>query len=560
MSAFSNFINSCRTALRGMLSHPVLVVILCHAWIVNGLRDAGNPVLAPVFAFLSVFVDRLCKGKTGYSWILVPLYVGSCYIKALDGFGFTVAFTVICAAILPLCYLWVKRAKEDIPFIRQAGATAWSLFIALVSVSVLAGICALILLTIDSLFGFNTSHIIDWTIRFCYTVLLAPIFISIDENRQTDGHSRTVEAILNWVVSPALILYTLVLYAYCIKIVASWTLPDGQVAYMTLAFFIILFICRAYRNIQEKKPFKWFYKYSWTVSIPLFILFWVGTFRRLSDYGCTSARYYLFISGIILMFLVIRREKKSPSSFYHYFCMALSAIFLISIACPGICHKDISMHSQRNIVAREAARLGILDQDGRFVDRQYECKDSIEAMSYRKIYQAMLSMDNMDERSIGRCFGIDSLEVYLCRLPLNVQQFSMSERVYNYYNDIEGINRTLYRSNQWILETDGFKYLKEMSVSFQELQELGFDCTQENFIEKQAAKCGWEGPGQPPFSWLEDHREKILTVETDNFKMRASGLTIHHGQEDSTWVADMDGSWAILLFNDKELIENIDKD
>ena len=558
MSAFSNFKNSCRTALKGILSHPVLVVILCHACIVNGLWDAGNPVLAPVFAFLSVFIDRLCKGKSSWSWILVPLYVGSCYIKALSGFGNSVAFTVICAAIIPLCYLWVKRAKEDVPFIRQAGATVWSLIIATVTVSLLAGITALILLTIETLFGSDVDDLMKWMAKFCFTVLLAPIFISIDENRQTDGHSRTLETILNWVVSPALIIYTIVLYAYCVKIAVSWKLPDGQVAYMTLAFFIILFLCRAYRNIQEKKPFEWFYKHSWAASIPLFILFWVGTFRRLSDYGCTSARYYLLLSGIVLMLLVIRRERKGHSSFYHYFCIALSAVFLLSIACPGISHRDISLHSQRNIVAREAARLGLLDPEGRFVDRQYECSDSLEAMSYRKIYQAMLFMDKIDEGSIGKSFGIDSPEVYFNRLPRNAQQFSSSERVHNFFNDTENRNRYLYFPGR-IIETDGFKYLKKINVTFDQLQKLGLDCNTSSFIWNQAVKHGWEWPDQPPFSWIEDHCEEMLTIKEGDFKIYISSLEISLGQEDSTWTVGNDRFWADFLFNDKCILDILDK-
>lgn len=559
MSAFSNYINNGKTALKGILAHPVLPVILCHAWIVNGLGgNAGNPVLAPVFAFLSVFADRLCKGKTGWSWILVPLYIGSCYIKALNGFGSSVAFTVICAAIIPLCYLWVGRAKEDIPFIRQAGASAWSLIIALASVSVLCGISVLILLSIDILFGIDTSDFMEWAVKFCYIVLLAPIFISIDENRQTDGYSRTLETIFNWVMSPALIIYTLVLYAYCIKIVASWTLPDGQVAYMTLSFFIILFTCRTYRDLQRKKPFEWFYRYSWIESIPIFILFWAGTLRRFSDYGCTSARYYLLLSGIILMFLVIRRDRKGPSTFYHYFCIALSAVFFISITCPGINYKDISIHSQQNIVAREAAQLGILDTDGRFADRHYECKDSLEAMSYRKIYQALLYMDNMDAYSIGKSFGIDSLEVYVNRLPRNVQQFSMSDRVHKYTT--ENLYRYLNGPTKWIIETRGFKYLKEIYATFEELQKLGLDCNKYNFIWNQAVKYGWEGPGQPSFSWIADHREDILTVETEDFKICISSLTISLVHEDSTWMVEDKSLRAKFLFNDKGILDTFDKD
>ena len=558
MSAIANCKNSCKVALKGILAHPVLLVILCHAWIVCGLDGACNPVLAPVFAFLSVFIDRICKGRTVWSWILVPLYIGSCYIKALNGFDETVAFVVICVAIIPLCYLWLEREKEDIPFIRQAGASAWALIIALVSVSVLAGITALILLSIDTLFGVDTSDIMEWAARFCFIVLLAPIFISIDENRQTDGHSRTVEAILNWVMSPALIIYTLVLYAYSIKIAASWTLPDGQVAPMNLTFFIILFICRTYRKIQEKKPFEWFYRYSWIVSIPLFILFWTGTIRRFADYGCTSARYYLFLSGIILMFLIIRKERKSPSAFYHYFCVALSALFLISIACPGINHKAISMFSQRHIVAREAARLGILDADGRFADGTYECRDSLEAMSYRKIYQALLFMDNMDKNSIGKSFGIDKPDVYLGRLPRNVQQFSMGVTVPVFSSDTEDICRTLYSSSDWILETGGFKYVKIIVVTFGQLQELGLDCNESDFIWKQAVRCGWEGPGQPSFSWLSEHCDGILTVETEDFKMMISNLKISSTQEDSTWMVCDTQFGGYFLFNDMGMLDTLD--
>lgn len=560
MSAFSKFINSCKTALKGVLAHPVLLVILCHAWIVTCIEDAGNPVMAPIFAFLSVFVDRLCKGK-GWSWILVPLYVGSCYIEAHYLFDGTVAFAVICAAILPLCYLWVKRDKEDIPFIRQAGATAWSILIALVSVTVIAGVSALILTSIESLFDADVDGLLDWTLYFCYIVLLAPVFISIDENRQTDGHSRTLEAIINWVMTPALIIYTLVLYAYCIKIVASWTLPDGQVAYMTLAFFIILFICRTYRNIQEKKPFEWFYRYSWAASIPLFILFWVGTFRRLSDYGCTSARYYLLLSGIILMILVIRRERKNPSAFYHYFCMALSAIFLLSIICPGISHKDISMHSQRNIAAREAARLGLLGADGRFEDRQYECSDSLEAISYRRIYQALLAMNDMDSDAIGKSFGIENLNTYLFRLPNDIQQFAVNTTVpFSSEMEDDGI-RILSRSDRSVIETCGFNYVRtDTNVRFDRLQKLGLDLTEENFIEKQAIKCGWEGPGHPSFLWLSDHRDQILTAETDDFRILISSLTIKFMQKDSTWKVENTWLWGDILFNDKGVFDTLNKD
>ena len=552
MSTFSNFANTGRAALKGILAHPVLLVILCHAWIVDCIGDAGNPVLAPVFASLSVFVDRICKGKTGWSWILVPLYVGSCYVKALEGFDNSAEFIVICAAIIPLCYLWVERERTDLPFIRQVGASALSLLIALVYVSVLAGITTLILLSIEALFGNDVSALTEWILEFCVIFLLAPIFVSIDESRQIDGHSRILEAILNWVVSPALVIYTLLLYVYIIKIVATWTLPEGGVALMVLAFSSILFICRCYRRIQQRRPFEWFYKYSWLISIPLLVLFWVGVSRRLSDYGCTSPRYFLVVSGLIMTVLSLWHAHKDSSRFLRNACIVISAVFLAGIACPGIRHKDVSLRSQHNLTLRRAAAMGIIGDDGKFVPGIYECKDTLDAAAYRKIYQSLVAMQIIDSLSTEKFFDLENADEYLEHLPDMAKAFAVDSRHDRNHktSDKDGIIRYDFRE---ALDIEDYKHIVlEHTMSLSDFAALGIDIHDPHLIESQARRCGWDGVSALTFEWLEQHGNEILTFKLDNAEVVMRSLFIKmNGKEE--WTISSHGD-AIILFDEKNYL------
>jgi len=430
----------CEEALKGILAHPAMLAMLLHGWLVSSListdvcdiSKVGFPILLPAFALLALFIDKLTysdDNKVRWSWALVPLYLLSCYWDVLDDFEASVAFVVIHTAVLPLCYLWVARKKEDISFIRQAASSGSSLALAGIFTGVLSGVTALTFLSVNYLFDVDEDlmfQILAWFELFYTIVLLWPLFISFEESGKTDGHVKVIEAVFNWVVSPALVVYTLILYAYIAKILFTWTLPDGGVAMMVFAFSIVLFICKSYQRIQDRKPFAWFYKYSWVIAIPLFILFWIGTCRRLMDYGCTTDRYYLVICGIIMTILSIKWNQKDTTKFFHYFCIVLSVVFIASIACPGINHRAISIASQKHIVSVNAEKLGILDDNGKLIDQAYECNDSTDNVLHRKVYQSLKAMNSLDETSTMRHFGVVDERSYYDRLPRNAQNYVTS--------------------------------------------------------------------------------------------------------------------------------------
>ncbi len=574
MTVFTEIRNNCIEVLQGTLKHPVLLIILCHAWIACSLiqnieldtgwfnyysKGIGYPVLAPLFALLSIFIERF-EGRTKkWSWLMLPLYIGSCYLECLDGFGKSVSFHIICFAILPLCYLWIARAKNDISFIRQAAASLNSFVHALIYTAVPSVLTILILISIKILFGPYPIAIQIWLELFYFIVLLAVLFVSFDENGRNGGYVKLVGTILNWVISPALIIYALILYIYLIKIIVSWTLPVGGVATMVLSFSVILFLCKSYRRIQVKRTFNWFYGYSWLIAFPLFFLFWAGIFRRLSDYGCTSNRYYLVIFGLAMMILISRRKLKDSSSFYHHFCMILSCVLVLSIFCPGISHQDVSFASQRRIVMHESVQLGLLNSDGKFEDRLYSCKDSTDAAAYRKIYKALFAMNDMDTSSCRNYFGLDSPHVFLERLPSEAQNFAASYRTYLFSEPISEILSIALQDYIKIHRADGFKYLcTDIYLTLDELKQVCIEYDGTNFIEHQAAKCGWDKSTSPPAPWIEEHGYEMLTIRAEGLEIAISHLTISRDKNSGGWeIQNGIINVEFILFNDESLIDRL---
>lgn len=570
MNLLDRIKGNCIASLQGIRRHPVLLVILCHAWIASSLIDQGTsgnnystgfgfPVLAPVFAFLSVFIDRLACRKMKWSWILLPLYIGSCYLKVLDGFEETVAFHVICFAILPLCYLWIARAKNDIPFIRQTAVSINSLIHALIFTAAPTVLTLLIIWSIRLLFGLFSDTAFIWPLYFYFIVLFPSLFVSFDERNGNDGYFKLVETIINWVLTPALIIYALILYIYLIKIIASWTLPLGGVVAMVLSFSVILFLCTSYRRIQVRKTFNWFYDHSWLIAIPLFVLFWAGIVRRLSDYGCTSNRYYIVICGLAMMILIFRRKLKDSSSFYHHFCMILSCVLVLSIFCPGISHQDVSFASQRRIVMHESVQLGLLNSDGKFEDRLYSCKDSTDAAAYRKIYKALFAMNDMDTSSCRNYFGLDSPHVFLERLPSEAQNFAASYRTYLFSEPISEILSIALQDYIKIHRADGFKYLcTDIYLTLDELKQVCIEYDGTNFIEHQAAKCGWDKSTSPPAPWIEEHGYEMLTIRAEGLEIAISHLTISRDKNSGGWeIQNGIINVEYILFNDESLIDRL---
>ena len=96
-------------------------------------------------------------------------------------------------------------------------------------------------------------------------------------------------------VLPLVVVYLCILYAYMGKIILTWTLPQGWVTILIMAFSVIgmlaMLLVHPFQQLTEHAWIKVITKNYYRSLLPLLVLQYVAIFTRISDYGFTSARW-----------------------------------------------------------------------------------------------------------------------------------------------------------------------------------------------------------------------------------------------------------------------------
>ena len=177
-----------------------------------------------------------------------------------------------------------------------------------------------------------------------------------------EKYKRLLQIIVDFILSPALVIYAAILYLYIIRILLRWELPDGGVAYLVLSFLGVTLLCYLFRLLLEKRHFEWFYKYLPAIALPPVVLLWTGIFRRVGEYGFTEARFYLIVLAVLAtVFLLMLAKERSRNFQLMTLIMAAAAILFTYI--PGIRAKDFGLRSQK---ARLEKVLPQVLEEGKF--------------------------------------------------------------------------------------------------------------------------------------------------------------------------------------------------
>lgn len=182
------------------------------------------------------------------------------------------------------------------------------------------------------------------------------------DSRPIQRGSRLLDTIVDSILSPALVIYSAILYGYIIRILVRWELPEGGVAYMVTAFIAVALLCCMCLPLLGKRHFDWFYKAFPAIAIPPLVLLWVGIFRRTGEYGLTEARFYLILlAALMTLFTAMLASKKTRKFQWMALILAAAAAFFTYI--PGIRAKDFGIRSQQK---RLETVLPLVLDDGRF--------------------------------------------------------------------------------------------------------------------------------------------------------------------------------------------------
>ena len=166
--------------------------------------------------------------------------------------------------------------------------------------------------------------------------------------------NKLLQIVIDYILSPALVIYAAILLIYIVRILLKWELPNGGVAYLVLSFLGISLLCHLFRLQLEKRHFEWFYKFLPAISLPPVVLLWTGIIRRVGDYGLTEARLYLIVlAALATVFLIMLTKERSRN--FQLMTLILAAAAILFTYIPGIRAKDFEVRSQRNRLVEEQA-------------------------------------------------------------------------------------------------------------------------------------------------------------------------------------------------------------
>ena len=545
--------NGAQALWNAVMAHPVEIVILLYVCVAGcygishseifDVNEGTVPwwfrplVLAPFMVVAAYSLQPLRKRGVGYLLLyLLPIavMVAACAMPFLIDWPDVTSYWIAVWAAIPLWMCVRHWLIDNESFVQRNVQMAWSVARALLVAGILYLLYAAIEYTITSLFDIDYKTWDGWygqmaLLLFCG---LAPVlFFAMEDHPETIEIRRFWAVMLNWVLTPALLIYTAVLYVYAAKILFTWNLPKGGVAIMVTVFFAIFFAAKMLQMLTESQPFRWYYDHFSLFLLPLLALFWTGLTRRLMDYGLTESRYYLLLGGLfmtccVLIFLFRNRRG--------YFALAVGAlcVVLLVVLVPPLRGEKVAMRSQVHRVRTFAQQLNRLNDDGTLRLPAPDPSDTTRMVEHRRLYQSLDYIGDNDTLILKREFGLEYAGDYLESLSKRTSDYASAwseERVQevmieeqeewaylSYYDakpiDLSGFRRAYPNVESW--------YRPETKDSEEEkvpLLRVGdhIKISMDQILEEQFRKYGFSGK-EPSRDWLYDHKYEILIYRTDS--------------------------------------------
>ena len=273
-------------------------------------------------------------------------------------YGF--AFTYVLAAILLIVG---NRRMDNRPFAAHALHVATQLFFGMLITGILNMAVMAIVASFFYIFGIDEpKHIYEHLYQFIWFVLAPQVCCTLirqNEDEVTEPF-KVLRLILNFILSPAVIIYTVILYTYFIKIAIQWDLPKGGVAWMVMGFITVALVGRVAQSILSQRYYDWFYNRFTLIAIPPLIMYWIGSIYRIRLYSFTESRFYLMVAGVLMTLFVLMLWKKRTRR-YQLMALIFGAAIILFTYIPGISAKSIGLSCQKQRLTQLISEMKLTD-------------------------------------------------------------------------------------------------------------------------------------------------------------------------------------------------------
>lgn len=410
-------IQKVENALKRSPMEILLGCIFFVFWLIwYGPDNSGNTVLEsvmrlfPVFFVFTFVCNHLFKGSLRFlyyvsGFLFVPFL---CFDLGKFVFNSGHFYSWLIAGIAFISYGWSKdnvrftwnAVKVVVDFCSAAFITG-TLYLAVVA----------IYFSIAYIFNIMSMKSSDFYLNmfiFSCFVVLPVFFLAFNEYKievtEEEKGSPVFIIFINYVLSPAIIIYTCILYIYFAKIAILWELPKGNIAYMVFAFILSAVVGQACHQLLEKKQYNWFYNYFSWISFPPLIIFWIGVIYRIRQYGFTDDRVYLFVSGLLMTLCILLFLNKRTGKYAYVSVITIISLSLITFI-PPISAGRLGLCSQQSRLDKYIKVLGIAGTDGKLV-KVHADNDTIQKQAYKELYETYSYVSRkLDSKQMLAAYG-----------------------------------------------------------------------------------------------------------------------------------------------------------
>ena len=492
-----------RSLVRSLAAHPVEMAIALHACVAVCVMETGDTyppeiapwmrpaMLAPVFIATAYCLNAIFTrgaARTAYYLWWIP-YAATAFIPNLVQWTETSAYIVTNIALLPLLLVSFRLQRDNERFVDEAAHTALAAATGIAFAAVIELLFWLTYMSVIYIFDLHeVKHMGTCSSSVSFIVLAPAIFFAVKDNTRLDAHAagRTGDMLLNFIVTPALLLYNVILYVYAAKILLTWSLPKGGIANMVFAFTMTAVAVKALQQFVGRRHYDRYFDRFSLLAVPLVVLFWIGALRRVVEYGLTEWRFYMILCGIVMTVCIALFLSRRTG---RYIAVALTAFVLL------FCSAYIPPLKAENVALRSQARRDTLRLAREFGLRR--SKDYLASLSPQTESYALRRTDN------------------------EIEIVEAADYMYIYYD-----NYMASEQAKELLPIDGFSHIIAKAVNFERstfaegetpaVEIDGRRIDPDALLDAMLAQSGFSRANMPTEEWLDRHSKEFLTFRSDS--------------------------------------------
>ena len=372
----STFFEKTKAQIKNAVSaHPIAIFLISAfaigIWFVELGTHNGDHLAYWVFEpmlFIFVYLSRPYSWYR-FSWI-VPLVALAIIGMTNDSAEFYLSSPKFWGAnfIALLVLLGFPFEKNNQGFTYRNFINLFHLGLATAVWLLVFGLVAAILFTITTLFNIEFSDSFYSHVYMSLGIFTQPLFFLVFQQRQVKSEmalNRIFDILVNFVLAPALIIFTVLLYAYVVQIIFEGVLPKGMLANITLPYLLGGLGVYALRSICAKARWETFFKFYPYLAIVSIVLLWLAIDRRISAYAWTEPRIYLvaLATAITIAYAILTVPK-----IRQYRLISAVVILAIFAMTWVVKPQEIAYQSQTARFEQLLKKLNLSDDSGKIRD------------------------------------------------------------------------------------------------------------------------------------------------------------------------------------------------